>query len=49
MHFLINIEDEIAEGALTDDEIIDVVLNADKEEEIIIDEMNLHLYWKKLV
>jgi hypothetical protein len=28
----------MAEGALTDDEIIDAVLNADKEEEIVIDE-----------
>jgi hypothetical protein len=35
----INIEDEMAaEGALTDDEIIDAVLNADKEEEIIIND-----------
>ncbi|RGB38759.1 hypothetical protein C1646_812449 [Rhizophagus diaphanus] len=33
----INIEDEMAvEGALTDDEIMDAVLNADKEEEIVI-------------
>jgi hypothetical protein len=28
----------MAEGALTDDEIIDAVLNADKEEEFVIDE-----------
>ena len=28
----------MAEGALTDDEIIDAVLNADKDEEIVIDE-----------
>ncbi|GBC17233.2 tigger transposable element-derived protein 6-like [Rhizophagus irregularis DAOM 181602=DAOM 197198] len=34
----INIEDEIAEGALTDDEIIDAILNADKEEEIVVEE-----------
>ncbi|GES88099.1 tigger transposable element-derived protein 6-like [Rhizophagus clarus] len=33
----INIEDEMAaKGALTDDEIIDAVLNADKEEEMVI-------------
>ncbi|CAB5331416.1 unnamed protein product [Rhizophagus irregularis] len=35
----INIEDEMAaEGALTDEEIIDAVLNADKEEEIVIND-----------
>ncbi|GBC08026.1 hypothetical protein RclHR1_07870009 [Rhizophagus clarus] len=34
----INIEDEIAESALTDDEIINSVLNSDKEEEIVMDE-----------
>ncbi|GES76908.1 tigger transposable element-derived protein 4-like [Rhizophagus clarus] len=35
----INIEDEMAaEGALTDDEIIDAVLNADKEEEMVIND-----------
>ncbi|CAB4382773.1 unnamed protein product [Rhizophagus irregularis] len=34
----INIEDEIAEGALTDDEIIDAILNADKEKEIVVEE-----------
>ncbi|CAB4387360.1 unnamed protein product [Rhizophagus irregularis] len=35
----INIEDEIAEDALTDDEIIDAsILNADKEEEIVVEE-----------
>ncbi|GBC09364.1 hypothetical protein RclHR1_00880018 [Rhizophagus clarus] len=34
-----NIEDEMAaEGALTDDEIIDAVLNADKEEEMVIND-----------
>ncbi|CAB4378429.1 unnamed protein product [Rhizophagus irregularis] len=37
----INIEDEIAEGALTDDEIIDAILNADKEEEIVVEENEL--------
>jgi len=31
----INIEDGMSEGALTDDEIIDAVLNEDKEENII--------------
>ncbi|CAB4430574.1 unnamed protein product [Rhizophagus irregularis] len=33
----INIEDEMAEGGLTDDEIIDAILNANKEEEPIAD------------
>jgi hypothetical protein len=33
----INIEDEIVESALTDEEIINSVLNADKEEEIARD------------
>ncbi len=35
----IYIEDEMAEGGLTDDEIIDAVLNANKKEEPIIDEI----------
>jgi len=35
----IHIEDEMAEGGLTDDEIVDAVLNANKEEEPITDEI----------
>ncbi|GES75604.1 hypothetical protein GLOIN_2v1477797 [Rhizophagus clarus] len=35
----IYIEDEIPEGGLTDGEIIDTVLNADREDEVIIDEI----------
>src|SRR2546421_7716684 len=34
-HEYIHIEDEIPEGGLTDNEIIDAILNADKEEEHI--------------
>ncbi|GBB95432.1 hypothetical protein RclHR1_25320001 [Rhizophagus clarus] len=35
----IHIEDEIPEGGLTDGEIIDTVLNADREDEVMIDEI----------
>jgi hypothetical protein len=34
----LHIEDEMSEGGLTDHEIVDAVLNADKEEENLIDE-----------
>ncbi|RGB23761.1 hypothetical protein C1646_774054, partial [Rhizophagus diaphanus] len=44
----INIEDEIAEGVLTDDEIIDAILNADKEEEIVVDENESMLIMEKV-
>src|SRR5436305_1547548 len=37
-HEYIHIEDEIPEGGLTDDEIVDAIQNADKEEESIIDD-----------
>ncbi|CAB5355535.1 unnamed protein product [Rhizophagus irregularis] len=36
----IDIEDEMAEGELTDDEIVDTILNADKEEEPVVDEID---------
>ncbi|CAB4389293.1 unnamed protein product [Rhizophagus irregularis] len=36
----IDIEDEMAEGRLTDDEIVDTILNADKEEEPVVDEID---------
>ncbi|CAB4388036.1 unnamed protein product [Rhizophagus irregularis] len=36
----IDIEDEMAEGKLTDDEIVDIILNADKEEEPVVDEID---------
>ncbi|CAB4397028.1 unnamed protein product [Rhizophagus irregularis] len=36
----IDIEDEMAEGGLTDDEIVDTILNADKEEEPVVDEID---------
>ncbi|GES93224.1 hypothetical protein GLOIN_2v1477797 [Rhizophagus clarus] len=35
----IHIEDEIPEGGLTDGKIIDTVLNADREDEVMIDEI----------
>jgi hypothetical protein len=34
----LHIDDEMPEGGLTDREIIDTILNADKEEELLIDE-----------
>jgi len=37
-HEYVHIEDEIPEGGLTDDEIVDAIRNADKEEESIIDD-----------
>ncbi|CAB4388719.1 unnamed protein product [Rhizophagus irregularis] len=36
----IDIEDEMAEGGLTDDEIVDTILNADKDEEPVVDEID---------
>ncbi|CAB5386425.1 unnamed protein product [Rhizophagus irregularis] len=36
----IDIEDEMAEGGLTDDEIVDTILNADKEEEPVVNEID---------
>ena len=42
----------VVEGALTDDEIIDTVLNADKEKENVINDnefVQLCLFWNKLV
>ncbi len=35
----IHIEDEIPEGGLTDEEIVDTILNADREDEIMMDEV----------
>ena|SRR6266487_1933156 len=35
----IHIEDKAAEGGLTDDEIIDAILNVDREEEHVMDEI----------
>ena len=44
----IHIEDETPESELTDDEIVDTVLNANKEGENM-DKIEFILFWKKLV
>ena len=49
-HEYLYIEDEMPEGGLTDREIIDAMLNTNKEEEHMIGEdESISLYWKKLV